>query len=94
MPGALKCFSDSLKGGSVSCEGIGGFVSILPRASHSQHHPRAYQAEHFNIFTSLIETGQGKGEISICLLFPLLLMSKFLSLPTVAPVTSQGLERQ
>ena len=35
------------------------FSPILPTAANFQHHPRVYQAEHLNIFTSLIETGVG-----------------------------------
>ena len=48
---------------------------ILPTAANFQHHPRVYQAEYLNIFTSLIESG-GKeaGEESNCLLFPVLLV--------------------
>lgn len=66
-------------GGSVSCEGVGGFVAlffpILPRQHISQHHPRVYQAEYLNIFTSLIESGAREaGEESNCLLFPVLLV--------------------
>ena len=66
-------------GGSVSCEGVGGFVAlfppILPRAANFQHHPRVSQAEHLNIFTSLIEIGGREGgEESNCLLFPVLLV--------------------
>lgn len=66
--GRQKCFSDSIKPGFGSREGVGGFVAlpppILPRAANSRHHPRAYQAEHLNIFASLIETraGRGRGE--------------------------------
>lgn len=75
LPRAAKCFSDSIMGGSVCFDRVGGFVPILPRAAHSQHHPRVSQAEHLNIFASLIETGIRRGEGSICLLFPLLLMS-------------------
>lgn len=75
LPRAAKCFSDSIMGGSVCCDRVGGFFPILPRAAHSQHHPRVYQAEHLNIFASLIETGIGRGERSICLLFSMLLMS-------------------
>lgn len=54
----MKGFSDSIMGGSISCDRVGGFVPILPRAVTSQNHPRVDQAEHLNIFTSLIE-GQG-----------------------------------
>lgn len=61
LPRAVKCFSDSIMGGSVSCEGVVGFVPILPTAANSQHHPRVYQAEHLNIFTSLIEIRTGRG---------------------------------
>lgn len=51
------------------------FSPILPRAVNSQH-PRADEAEHLNIFTYLIEMGGVVGgEESICLLFPVLLMS-------------------
>lgn len=51
------------------------FSPILPTAANFQHHPRVYQAEHLNIFTSLIETrGWEAGEESVCLLFPVLLV--------------------
>ena len=80
MPRAAKCFSDSIMGGSVSCERVGGFVAlffppILPTAANFQHHPRVSQAEHLNIFTSLIGIGGREGgEESNCLLFPALLV--------------------
>lgn len=61
LPRAVKCFSDSIMGGSVSCEGVVGLVPILPTAANSQHHPRVYQAEHLNIFTSLIEIRRWRG---------------------------------
>lgn len=94
LPRAVKCFSDSIMGGSVSCEGVSGFVPILPRAANSQHHPRVYQAEHLNIFTSLIELRRDMGERRV---FTISYASDeyftFCLYPAVAPITSHSLEK-
>lgn len=79
MPRAVKCFSDSITGGSVSCEGATGVCGFFSPSCLGQKNPSStlgwYQAEHLNIFTSLIESGAERGEERACLLFHVLLMS-------------------
>lgn len=83
-------------GGSVSCEGVGAFVALFPPSCRGQQILSTTLGcrRHLNIFTSLIETGEGRGEESICLLFPVLDEHLTFSLyPHCLPVTSHGWER-